>query len=43
VIEQLGPEGIGGVAGVLFETWRSKINLVKAMMTGVKEIPDPSA
>jgi len=31
------------VAGVLFETWRSKINLVKAMMTGVKEIPDPSA
>lgn len=28
------------VAGVFFETWRSKINLVKAMVTGRKEIPE---
>lgn len=28
------------IAGVLFETKRSKINLVKAMVTGRKEIPE---
>ncbi len=28
------------LAGVMFETWRSKINLVKAMITGRKEIPE---
>ena len=31
------------VAGVLFETRRSRINLIKAMITGVKEIPEPTA
>jgi cytochrome b len=30
------------VAGVLFESWPSKINLVKAMITGQKEIPGPA-
>jgi cytochrome b len=29
------------VAGVVFETWHSKINLVRAMITGQKEIPGP--
>jgi cytochrome b len=29
------------VAGVMFETWRSKVNLVRAMITGQKEIPGP--
>jgi len=29
------------VAGVVFETWYSKINLVRAMITGQKEIPGP--
>jgi cytochrome b len=29
------------VAGVAFETWRSKVNLVWAMITGQKEIPGP--
>ena len=28
------------IAGVLFEMHKSKINLVKAMLTGSKEIPD---
>lgn len=28
------------VAGVLFETRRSKVNLIKAMVTGRKDIPD---
>ena len=28
------------VAGVVFESWRSKINLAKSMVTGRKEIPD---
>jgi cytochrome b len=30
------------VAGVAFETWYSKVNLVRAMMTGRKEIPGAS-
>ena len=29
------------VAGVTFETWYSKVNLVRAMITGRKEIPGP--
>ncbi|MHA1529460.1 MAG: cytochrome b/b6 domain-containing protein [Alphaproteobacteria bacterium] len=29
------------VAGVAFETWHSKVNLVQAMITGSKEIPGP--
>lgn len=29
------------VAGVAFETWYSKVNLVRAMITGTKEIPAP--
>lgn len=29
------------VAGVAFETWYSKVNLVRAMITGQKEIPGP--
>ena len=29
------------VAGVAFETWHSKVNLVRAMITGQKEIPRP--
>lgn len=29
------------VAGVVFDTWYSKINLVRAMITGQKEIPGP--
>ena len=29
------------VAGVAFETWHSKVNLVKAMINGQKEIPGP--
>lgn len=29
------------LAGVAFETWHSKINLVRAMITGQKEIPGP--
>lgn len=29
------------VAGVGFETWYSKVNLVRAMLTGRKEIPGP--
>lgn len=28
------------IAGVMFETRRSKVNLIKAMVTGRKEIPD---
>jgi len=31
------------VAGVLFEMKRSRINLIKAMVTGSKEIPEPTA
>ena len=30
------------VLGVLFETRRSKVNLIRAMVTGRKDIPDPS-
>jgi cytochrome b len=29
------------VAGVAFETWHSKVNLVRAMIDGHKEIPGP--
>jgi cytochrome b len=29
------------VAGVAFETWHSKVNLVQAMINGQKEIPGP--
>lgn len=29
------------VAGVAFETWYSKVNLVRAMITGRKELPGP--
>ncbi len=29
------------IAGVAFDTWHSKVNLVRAMVTGVKEIPGP--
>ena len=29
------------VAGVVFETWHSKVNLVRAMINGRKEIPGP--
>jgi cytochrome b len=29
------------LAGVAFETWRSKVSLVRAMITGQKEIPGP--
>ncbi len=29
------------VAGVVFETWHTKVNLVRAMITGRKEIPGP--
>lgn len=29
------------VAGVVFETWYSKVNLVRAMIDGQKEIPGP--
>jgi cytochrome b len=29
------------VAGVAFETWHSKMNLVRAMVNGSKEIPGP--
>ena len=29
------------VAGVLFESLRSKVNLIKAMITGRKEFPEP--
>lgn len=29
------------VAGVAFETWYSKVNLIRAMITGRKEIPGP--
>jgi len=29
------------VAGVAFETWHSKVNLVRAMVNGQKEIPGP--
>lgn len=29
------------VAGVVFETWHSKVNLVRAMISGEKEIPGP--
>ncbi len=31
------------IAGVLFEMHRSKVNLLKAMLTGRKELPDPRA
>lgn len=31
------------IAGVAFETWHSKVNLVWAMITGDKEIPGPGA
>ena len=31
------------VAGVLFESWLSQINLIKAMITGSKEFPEHSA
>jgi cytochrome b len=31
------------ITGVFFETKRSKVNLTKAMVTGRKEIPDPSS
>jgi cytochrome b len=29
------------VAGVVFETWHSKVDLVRAMINGSKEIPGP--
>jgi cytochrome b len=29
------------VGGVAFETWRSKVNLVGAMISGEKDVPDP--
>ena len=29
------------IAGVAFDTWHSKVNLVRAMITGRKEIPGP--
>lgn len=29
------------VGGVVFDTWYSKVNLVRAMVTGQKEIPGP--
>lgn len=29
------------LAGVAFDTWHSKVNLVRAMITGTKEIPGP--
>ncbi len=29
------------VAGVIFESWHSKVNLIRAMITGQKEIPGP--